>query len=313
MGAVSYQQTLGFGQMRGRGFHLPVDVAVGSTGLVSVLSRSCSYKEQVPRITVVSPDEQTCREIGHFGTEPGGLFEPTALAIDAEDRHYVADEHLHTVTVFEPDGTFVDRWGGHGAGPGQLDRPSGLAIDSDGHLLVVDHVNARVQRFTVDGRPLASFGRPGTGNGELTLPWGIATGADGDIYVADWRNDRVQRFDADGRHRAMFGSGLLRRPAGVAVAADGTVYVADWGNDRVQCFDPDGGHLDTLAGTATLSRWAEQHLATFPSVAAMRDTADRGTEEPLFRRPSGIATTPDGQVLVADTGRHRVQIYQASP
>jgi hypothetical protein len=148
-----HRQTLGFGQfVRGRGFHLPVDVAVDRAGLVHALSRSCSYKERAPRITVASLDERTCREIGTFGIEPGCLFEPTALAIDGEDRVYVADEHLHTVTVYDRDGGLVRRWGEHGSTPGRLDRPSGLAFDANGDLHVVDHVNARVQRFTVEGR-----------------------------------------------------------------------------------------------------------------------------------------------------------------
>ncbi|MGH3518746.1 MAG: NHL repeat-containing protein [Haloechinothrix sp.] len=296
--------------MRGKGFHLPVDVAVDSESLVYVLSRSCSYKEQVPRITVTSLDEQTCREIGRFGTEPGCLFEPTAMVIDGRDRIYVADEHLHTVTVFDADGTLVGRWGEHGAGPGQLDRPSGLAIDPDGDLLVVDHVNGRVQRFTVDGGYLSSFGRPGTGEGEFDLPWGVAAASGGDIWVADWRNDRVHRFDAGGRHLGTCGVGLLLRPAGVAVAADGSVYVADWGNDCVRVLDNCGRLVETLLGDATLSRWAEEHLDTFPSVRAMRLAADRFEEEKRFRHPTGLTITPDGLVLVADTGRHRVQVYR---
>ncbi|HVL84108.1 MAG TPA: NHL repeat-containing protein [Pseudonocardia sp.] len=304
-----HRQTLGFGQfVRGRGFHLPVDVAVDRAGLVHALSRSCSYKERAPRITVASLDERTCREIGTFGIEPGCLFEPTALAIDGEDRVYVADEHLHTVTVYDRDGGLVRRWGEHGSTPGRLDRPSGLAFDANGDLHVVDHVNARVQRFTVEGRYLSAFGRPGSRPGELDLPWGIAAGPDGHLFVSDWRNDRVQRFDDAGQLLDVIGAGLLLRPAGLAVAGDGTLYVADWGHDRVQVFDPDGRPTETLAGDATLSRWAQEHLTTFPSVAAMRDKADRAEEERLFRRPSGITTTPNGLVLVADTGRHRVQV-----
>lgn len=309
----SFQQSLGVGRRSAKGFAHPVSVALDSRGQIYVLNRSSSWKDQFPRVTVISLDEADFREIGEFGTEPGCLFMPTAMVIDAADRLYVADEHLHTVSVFDCDGTFVARWGKPGPAPGQLNRPSCLAVDSAGNLWVVDHGNSRVQCFTPEGQPLHCFGSAGSGPGELTLPWGIAVGPDDDVWVADWRNDRVQRFDPAGRHRGSYGEGVLTRPAAVVVAEGGTVYVADWGNDCVRVLDETGQLQETWEGDATLSQWAQEYLGMYDSSRQLRQLAQaagREDEERRFWQPSGISLGAGSLVLVADTGRHRVQVYR---
>ncbi|MBS4728319.1 NHL repeat-containing protein [Mycobacterium sp. SM1] len=296
--------------MSGQGFQHPVDVAFGSEGVVYVLSRSSAWKDKNPRITVTSLDEQFLGEIGSFGTDPGCFSAPTALATDQAGRIYVADEDLHQVTVFSPEGNYLMRWGVHGSGPGQLDRPSGLRVDSAGCLWVSDALNARVQRFTLDGAFVSGFGRFGAEPAQLNMPWGLAVGPDGDIWVADWRNDRVQRFSPEGHLRASYGEGLLSRPSGVAVDAAGRLCVSDWGHDCVQLFDEHGHHTATLAGDATLSRWAQQWLDMYPEIADRRQEARRDEEERHFYRPVGMVIGPEGQLLVADAGRHRIQIYE---
>jgi DNA-binding beta-propeller fold protein YncE len=301
---------IGVSRTSGKGFSHPVDVALGNDAVVYVLSRSSAWKDKNPLISVTSFDEQPLGEIGGFGAEPGCFLAPTALATDRAGRIYVADEDLHQVSVFDPDGTYLMRWGAHGCGPGQLDRPAGLRFDNDGCLWVSDSINARLQRFIPDGTPVSCFGSFGNQPGELNMPWGVAIGPDGDIWVADWRNDRVQRFDPSGDLRGIYGEGLLSRPAGVAIDGAGRLYVSDWGHDCVRMFDEQGRHRGTLAGDATLSRWAQQWLETFAQPAQLRKQANRYEEERRFYRPVGMVIGPEGQLLVADSCRHRVQVYE---
>ncbi|WP_343602400.1 NHL repeat-containing protein [Mycobacterium sp.] len=301
---------LGVGRINGQGFNYPVDVALGGPDVVYVLNRSSAWKDKASRITVTSFDEQTFAEIGGFGAEPGCFLAPTALATDQAGRVYVADEDLHRVSVFEPDGSYLMRWGGHGSSPGRLDRPAGLRVDNDGCLWVSDSLNARLQRFTPDGTALSCFGCFGTEPGQLNMPWGVAVGPEGDIWVSDWRNDRVQRFGPAGDLQGSYGQGLLSRPSGVAVDDAGTVYVSDWGHDCVRVFDEDGRHLGILAGDAVLSRWAQQYLDAYEAVRTLRAEANRYAEERRFHRPGGMTIGPEGQLLVTDTGRHRVQVYE---
>ncbi|MBI2965905.1 MAG: NHL repeat-containing protein [Chloroflexi bacterium] len=311
----TYSHTIGLASFEGRGFMNPVDMRFDSRRMLYVLSRSNAQNKDV-RVSVTTLDADYQFEFGRWGTEPGKLTMPTALAIDGDDRVYVSDEHMNNVSVFDRDGKFILRWGEQGTGRGELNRPSGLAFDSEGNLHVVDHLNARVQKFTPDGQFLSSFGEPGAGTGQFSYPWGIAIDAADNIWVADWRNDRIQRFDRSGSFVAAHGRtgskpGEFRRPAGIAVDERGDVYVADWENDRVQVFSPAMKHLETLWGDATLSKWCEEFLAVNPEQRDQRLASGiPGHEEKLMWRPSAVCTTRDGLVLIADSCRHRIQIYQ---
>jgi DNA-binding beta-propeller fold protein YncE len=313
----TYSHTIGIASFLGRGFMNPVDVRLNSQGLLYVLSRSNAGNKDV-RVSVQTVDSEYLHEFARWGTEPGKTTQPTSIAIDARDRVYVADEHMHSVSVFDRDGQFLTRWGERGTGPGQFNRPSGLAIDSEQNILVMDHLNARVQKLSLDGKYISSFGRAGRGPGEFNYAWGIALDREDGVWVADWRNDRVQRFSPAGEFVAAWGSrgtgpGQFDRPSGVAVASNGDVYVADWRNDRVQVFTNSGAHVETLVGDATLSKWCQEFLDVNPEQAGWRRDAGLFEQEKRFWRPSAIETGSDGLVFIADSCRHRIQIYKRAP
>ena len=114
----------------------------------------------------------------------------------------------------------------------------------------------------------------------------------------------VQSGDADGE---------FNRPSAVHFGLDGLVYVSDWWNDRVQVFDPDGAHRETLVGHATLSKWCQEFVDVNPEQASWRENSGMAEREKLFWRPAGIDTSPEGLVVIADSCRHRVQIYSRVP
>ncbi len=83
--------------------------------------------------------------------------------------------------------------------------------------------------------------------------------------------------------------GQLNHPRGLAAGPDGTLYVADSLNHRVQAFNASG---------ELLNAWGVFEVGE-------RGTAAGGN----FNQPWGIATGPDGNVYVADTWNHRVQVF----
>ena len=336
---LEYSHTLGFMANLGRGFNNPVDLAIDSQGVVFVLNRAgpeVGVRIAYKRITLCTADEQYLGEICTGGTGDGQLWWPSSIAIDQEDRLYVADEALNRVTIFDRQGNFLGKWGVNGAGPGQFNRPSCIVIDGDGNLVVADSLNHRIQKYGLDGTFVAQFGEFGAAPGQFNMPWGIAVDGNGDLLVSDWRNDRIQRFDATGAFIAANGESgggpaQFNRPAGLAVDSEGNIIVADWGNERVQALDPKGKFLATFRGESRDSLWAQDYFEVNPEEAAARRAAHlepdiasrpefaqhRGYEwersanvEKLFWGPTSVKVGPDALVYVVDSLRHRVQIFR---
>jgi DNA-binding beta-propeller fold protein YncE len=314
---LRYSHSIGVLGHGGRGFSNPYDVAIRPDGVMFVLNRS--NPTQGPpgglRVGIVRVDDQEfLGDFGSYGTEDGQFTWLTAIALDSQGTIYVADEFRHDVQVFDRDGTFLRKWGSKGDGPGQFNRPSGLAAAPDDTIYVVDHLNFRVQRLTTAGQPIVAWGSRGNGPGQFELPWGIAVDDQGAVYVADWGNDRVQKLTPEGEHLATFGSsgtadGQFTRPSGVDVVGDGNVYVADWGNNRVQMFGPDGTHLVTLLGDSGLSAWAEEGMKGNLDLVVEREGMDL-TPEMRFWGPTNVKVDARGHVVVVDSCRHRLQVYQ---
>ena len=159
-----YSHTVGMMAHGGRGFSLPVDLAVGADGVIYVLSRSDPNNAPMggARVTLCTIDEDYYGELAEYGTGPGGIVWPTAVAVDADGTVYVSDEHRNDIQTFGPDRVVRGSFGERGSASGQINRPSGLALDAEGNLLVVDSLNHRVQRFRRTARCLAAGGSAAT-------------------------------------------------------------------------------------------------------------------------------------------------------
>ena len=304
-----YVKTIGtVGEEGGRSFDCPVDVEWDSRGRLHVVNRT----EGNVRVTICGLDDEYFGEYSSPGTEDGQMVWPAAIAIDRTDVVYISDQHTHRINLFDSDGNFTGKWGILGAGDGEVNQPCGLAFDSDDSLYVADTGNHRVQKFTKDGKFVHKWGSRGTGEGQFDMPWGIALDEENNVYVADWGNDRVQKFSPEGEFLMAFGApgdGELRRPSGVAVDRGGDVYVADWGNDRVQVFDPLGTYQLKFTGDATLSAWGLEVLLASPEFLRERHRATLESERKLWR-PSSVKIDSEDRIFIADTNRHRIQVYR---
>ena len=82
---------------------------------------------------------------------------PRGIAIDAEERLYVADALAHTIDVYDLKGRSLTQFGSRGFGPGQFNYPNDIALDKGGRIYITDRENNQVQ---VWGWPVAQLAAP---------------------------------------------------------------------------------------------------------------------------------------------------------
>ena len=307
-----YSHCIGMYSQSGQGFWTPQDFVLGKDGRVYVLSRGVEQLGQ--RVSKINLDSEFQGQFGSFGGEEGRFIWPRSIDVDQDGRVYVSDEYTNRISVFDAEGAFRYHWGRYGDDDGLLSGPSGIAFDSNNNLWVVDSLNHRVQCFRQQGPFISKFGTQGSGDGELEMPWGLCIDNNQDIYVADWGNNRVQKFSPDGKLLVIFegtsdGVGSLKGPSGVAVDSEGDVYVTDWGNHRVQIYDASGRFITTLVGDAQEpSPWTQTYIDANPEIIKARRRANMEPEW-RFRRPVAVNVDANFRIIVLESARHRIQVY----
>ena len=199
---LEYLKTIGIinNNPLGRGFAHPVDLTVSEDGRIFVMNRHAGFT----RVGVCTLDEDYLYEFGSYGHGDGQFWLPTAVAMDSQERVYVADEYHQSISIFDSLGSFVGKWGVFGSGDGEINGPSGLVVDAEDNVFVVDQNNNRIQKFAPDGKYLTAFGTSNDGAGGLHLPSDVAVDKYGDVYVTDWWNCKVEVYDAEGGHLTTF-------------------------------------------------------------------------------------------------------------
>ncbi len=179
----------------------------------------------------------------------------------------------------------VDVIGSRGTNPGQLNKPRSVTVDADDNLYVVD-MTGRVQKFSSTGVFLKSWQLPQT---DLGKPKGMCLDQDGRITVLEPHYSRVNSYARDGTLLHQWGrkgtnSSELSFPRAIAVNPQGQTFLSEYGVvERVQLFSAGG------------SNWVKS-IGTY------------GKELGQFNRPEGLGLDAQGNLHVADSCNHRIQI-----
>ena len=316
----AYVKTIGNAAAPGQiGFRNPVSIALGKDDLIYVLSHAAENVSNNKRIAKFTyENEDFICEFGSLGSSAGEFTWPNSLVADLEGNVYVTDEWLNRISVFDHNGKFLRWWGKQGTGIGEWNRPAGLVLDRDENILVADSFNHRIQKFTKYGEYLGEWGEFGRKAGQFDTPWGVSVDTEWNIFVADWRNDRIQKFTSDGDYLMQIGEsgnqpGQFNRPSDVAIDHKGCIYVVDWGNDRVQVFDRNGHFITLFTGDAGMSKWGEDRLFSNPEhMIEQRQQALTMDPEKLFVQPVAVVVDRYQRIIIVDSARHRLQVYQRS-
>lgn len=221
------------------------------------------------------------------------------------------------------------------AGVSVFQSPAGLAVDGAGNVYVADTGNHAIRKIDVDGNVTTLAGSPigvrGYADGlgpvaRFRAPAAVAAAADGTLYVADTLNHVIRKVEPNGNVTTLnarservlevfdglveragdyrdgpLSEALFNEPAGLALDGQGNLYVSDSGNQRIRYIDFAAGTVTTVAGGGE----AGESDFYVPG-----DYADGAAADARFDAPKGLAVTPEGGLLVADSGNHAIRLLQ---
>jgi len=170
---------------------------------------------------------------GFIGEYDGTFISSWGIAIDPQDRVYIADTNFGRIIVCDSGGS-CSAFGSYGSEVGQFNSPSGLAINAQGKVVIADAGNERVQicdhlgNCELSGYSNPDFFSSGSyGQGLALLPsstmfmtgYGVAQ-----IYSCTSRG--VCRTVALSNYN---NPGFLQSPQGIMVDDAGQLVIGDYG------------------------------------------------------------------------------------
>jgi DNA-binding beta-propeller fold protein YncE len=213
--------------------------------------------------------------------------------------------------------------------------PTFVRATPDGGLLVTDSGQRRVVALGLDGQLRWQYGAQPGGRRPLAFPRMAEATAAGTVLVADTFHHRVLEFDGAGEQVWQAGPGLgLHAPRSVTRDAGGRTVIADGMNARVLVVDGAGSPVREISEV----RWqGERHRLVDPhhvvAVGEQLLITDSDTDCVWLVDSRGDATRqwgggpdsgqlddphcawlrPDGSLVVADAGNHRLALCAPGP
>ena len=181
--------------------------------------------------------------------------------------------------------------------------------DGEGNISEPSAVNILLTSYEF----IKKWGQMGSGELEFIAPSAIAYSPNGGFYIVDTDNHRVQRFDKDFNFVKQWGGkgkveGKFYYPRGIAVDPSGIIYVVDSGNNRIQKFDAEGNFIAQWGNVLTNVEKKKPGEWSYID-GNETDFSTTGNSEVDFYDPLNVAIDSKGDILVVDSGNHRIKRY----
>lgn len=283
---------------------------------------------------------------GNLNATPGEaldeLRQPVSLYVAKDGKLYVADRGNHRVMKYAPNrsrnGTSIGD--GRGNGSHQFDCPTAVVVDETRNAVYIsDYGNNRIQRWSETGVETVVGIRGQDGSDIDTFYKAddiqLDPRSDEALYILDRRNIRLSRWRlnatrygssfivsnrslgiyVDGQQNVFTaecdGNQILQRPSenrvagtgqngnalnqlncpsAVAVDRDGSMFIADTQNHRIMRW-----YLNAAEGIC---------IAGCPGIG--------GSKADQLAEPTDLTFDQEGNLLVADTGNHRIQLFDSA-
>lgn len=177
-----------------------------------------------------------------------------------------------------------------------------------------------------------SFGDQWFSAGQLSAPDDVATDSEGNAWVLDSGHGRVKKFDSEGGFALQFSSSA----EGIAVDSGGDVWTVS--SASVKEYSDQGALLQSWNASGEFISAADSSIAVDPegkvwvsgrflnaeikfftrvkkfttSGEELLEFGSEGTGNGQFKSPEDIAADSEGNVLIADTGNHRIQEFNGA-
>ena len=266
----------------------------------------------------------------------GRTLRPAFLAVGPDGSFYYPDADIQQIYRVGPDGIqhviagIAGSAGYNGdersARTAQLNAPFGIALGPDGTVYFNDGNNRRTRSITPDGiiHTVAGTGVDGySGDGgpataaRIGVAINLSYAADGSLYISDSNKHAIRRVGTDGIITTVAGTGVrgfsgdgglataaqLGFPLGAAADAEGNLFIVDSENRRIRKVSA-SGIITTIGGDGTGAAAATDAAGDGgPAILAKI-----GVDRPGFiLDPNGLRVDPQGNILFADAGLHRVR------
>ena len=243
------------------------------------------------------------------------------IAVNTEGKIVVSDQRRYCVYVFNQEGNCLRKIGNQGAN-------SGVLFVNDNEILIADQGNHRIQHINIQtGTVVKSLGKKGSGIGEFDNPVDVRLDDEGRIVVTEYSNYRIHMLSKDGKTISIFGDSgpeRLNRPTS-CIPYKNTFLVTDGGNSCIKVFDQSGTFLykfGTQGNQDGQFNWPRDLVVDRYRNLLVCDSRNNRVEQfTLDGRftgktithlpdPTGIATAPDGRILVTSFTANKVYILK---
>ena len=268
-----------------------------------------------------SPTAITVAGKGSGGSTTNPLNGPYGFTWDSSNALYIAELGGHRISKWVPGATSGTTVAGRlngtaGSTSDALNSPTDVLLEMNGDMYVVDRANNRLQFFpsgsssgiTKAGTNLqptvsllitidASFDSlSGTGSNTSIIfsgPSTIARNPDtGDLYISNWYQHRIVSY-----------------PSGANVSGSDRL-----GNNNTQLNAPIGFAYDQVSGSLIIANHVGHSLvrwyvggSSWTLLAGVPGAA--GATAARLSGPIGLVLDPMGNIYVADSDNHRIQLF----
>lgn len=253
------------------------------------------------------------------------LDEPYGIALDDRGNLYFADRlnrrvrridaATETIATIAGDGSKTTSGDGGPATKAGLVEPNGVALDGKGRLYIADVAGHRVRVVDLASGTIATFAGDGRGRhsgdggpasqASIHGARAVEVGPDGTVWILERQGNTLRAVDPKtGTIATRAGTGKagysgdggpvtdasFNGPKELCLDRAGNIYVVDTENHAIRRIDAASGRITTVAGDGRRPEAGESPMTT--------DRLDR---------PHGVAVSPDGSIVIGDTGNHRIR------